>query len=159
MFGSSPFSILAPTQTRNWADERLGYVSLAKGQIVPRTFLIPWSPRPAGNAIRLATHILWTRRIIGKSATQPSATQGTPTGGPFGADRGQRAFWRGRQPKELTHDPKDQLRPIGNSELVVQALEVRVDGMRRDIEIRGDGELRPVVEYAAHDLEFTRGQL
>lgn len=39
----------------------------------------------------------------------------------------------------------------------MKALDVRVDGMRRDTELGGDGELNAVVENTAHDLQFTPG--
>jgi hypothetical protein len=34
---------------------------------------------------------------------------------------------------------------------------VRMDGVRRDTEVVGDGELGAVVEHPTHELQFTPG--
>ena len=38
----------------------------------------------------------------------------------------------------------------------MQALDVGVDGMRRDAEGGGNGKVGAVVENTVHDLQFTR---
>ena len=92
-----------------------------------------------------------------KSATQPSATQGTAPGSQVGTNRGQEALWCGRQRKEFIRDAQDEFRPVGYTELVVKPLHVAVNRVRRHAEVGGDGELGAVVENAAQDLQFTRG--
>ena len=93
----------------------------------------------------------------GKSAAQPSAMQGTVAGSPVGTDRGQDALGCARQCEEFIRDAQDEFYPVGYTEFVVNALDVGVDGVRRDAEIGGDGKFGTVVEKTTHDLQFTRG--
>ena len=80
--------------------------------------------------------------------------QRTAASSPVGTDRGQDALWCGRQREEFVHDAQDQFRPVSYSELVMKALDVRVDGVRRDIEVGGNGEFGAVVENGFHNLKF-----
>lgn len=92
-----------------------------------------------------------------KSAAQPSATQGTAAGCPIGTDRGQGALRCGRQREEFIRDAQDEFHPVGCTELVVKALHMAVNRVRRDGEVSGDGKFDAVIEDAAQDLQFTRG--
>jgi len=76
----------------------------------------------------------------------------------IGADRRQIASWRGGQRQELLGDAQKKLRAIRDEQLVVQALDVRVDRARRDVEVGGNGEFGLVVEGAAYDLQFPIGE-
>lgn len=91
------------------------------------------------------------------SATRLSARQPAATCGPLGADGGQRALGCAREREELIDDAEDQPRAIDDRELVVKAIDVRVDGVRRDAQVGGDGGFGTVVKNAADDLPFTRG--
>ena len=81
----------------------------------------------------------------------------TAAGGSVRADGRQGASWRDRQKEEFIHDAQDEFHPVGDGEFVVKAVEMCVDGVRRDAEVGGDGEFGAVVEHAAHDLQFARG--
>jgi len=105
--------------------------------------------------VRPATHL--RKSAVQPSATQPSATQGTAAGSPVGADGGQDALWCDRQKEEFIHDAHDQSHAVGDGEFVVEAIKMRVDGVRRDADVGGDGAVGAVVEHAAHDLQFARG--
>lgn len=71
------------------------------------------------------------------------------------ADRRDQAAGRIGQLQELFDYPEDESWAIHGSEFVTEALEMRVDRMRRDAEVSGDGELGAIVEHAADDLQFA----
>ena len=48
------------------------------------------------------------------------------------ANRQQDTFGGGHQQEEFVHDAQDQFHAVGYGELAVQAVEVRVDGVRGD---------------------------
>jgi hypothetical protein len=77
---------------------------------------------------------------------------------PAGAEEGLRAIEQGSLPEELLRDAQDQLHAITHAQFFVQALAVRVHGVRRDAEIDGDREFALVVEYALHVFSFTMGK-
>jgi len=79
----------------------------------------------------------------------------TAAGEPVGADGRQGAAGRNRQRKEFIHDAQDQCHPVDHAEFAVDTIDVSVDGVGRDAEVDGDGELSVVVENAAQDLQFA----
>lgn len=81
--------------------------------------------------------------------------QRTASGSPVRAERRQGAPRGDRQREEFIHDSQNECDPVDNAELVVEAIDVRVDGVRRDGEVDGDGELGVIVKNAAQDLEFA----
>jgi hypothetical protein len=77
---------------------------------------------------------------------------------PVGTEEGLRAIGWGSLPQELLRDAQDQLHAISHAQFLVQALAVRVHGVRRDAEIDGDREFGLVIEYAPHNFSFTMGE-
>jgi hypothetical protein len=53
------------------------------------------------------------------------------------------------------NDSQDQLSAVGDVQFAVQSLEMSVDSMRRNAQGTGNGEVRVVLEYPAHELQFT----
>jgi hypothetical protein len=100
-----------------------------------------------------------SKRLSGsrKPACEQLVVKRTATGNSVGADGWEKVLRRSGQPEKLVCDAQDQLHPIGYSKLVVQALDVRVNGVRRNAKISGDSEFGAVVKNAAHDLQFTSG--
>jgi hypothetical protein len=66
--------------------------------------------------------------------------------------------WQATNGKEFGHDAHDQLWPVHHAQFGVQAPHVRMDGVRRDLQINGDGEFRLVVEHRAHNLNLAPGK-
>jgi len=106
---------------------------------------------------------------LGKSATELSAVEGCPTARstaahrtvarcPIGADRGHRAPRSGCQRQEFVREAQYHLHTVPDAEFVVQPLNVRVDGVRGDAQIAGDGEFDAIIKHAARDLEFATGE-
>lgn len=60
--------------------------------------------------------------------------------------------------KELSEDADDKLHPVLHRQLMVQALNVRVNGVRRDAEFSGDGKVGAVVEDPTNDLKLPAGK-
>lgn len=65
---------------------------------------------------------------------------------------------RAGEPQELLDHLEDQGCPIHDSQFVTEPLKVRVDRVRGDSEISGDGELGAVVEHTADDLQLAFGE-
>lgn len=60
---------------------------------------------------------------------------------------------------KFVHHTQHKLHTIGNSEFVVDSLEVRMNGVRRNMEVSGNGVFRPVFKHTAHELQFTSRKL
>lgn len=106
----------------------------------------------------------------GKSADQPTAERsggsrsqdlsaadsGPPSeGGRWGKPAGR----RGGQRQEFGHESQRQFHVVRHAELVVEPLEVGVNGARRNPKASGDGGFLPAVQKPAHDLGFARRQV
>ena len=62
------------------------------------------------------------------------------------------------QLEELFHYLEDQSCPVHDSQFATESLGVRVNRVRRDAKVSGDGEFGAVVEHAADDLQLARGE-
>lgn len=99
---------------------------------------------------------------IGLRFPKPAITTeggGTATKSAISAEWRHTIFRRGRQRDVLLHDAQNQLRPIRDGELAVQAPDVGVDRAQGDAEVVGDGGFGLVVKRAEHNLKFPRGEL
>ena len=80
--------------------------------------------------------------------------QRATAGGEVAADGAQAAAGSGRQRQKFIHDPQDQFQPARYCELAVQTFAVRVNRVRRDPEIAGNGAFSAIVEHTAHNPEL-----
>jgi hypothetical protein len=93
--------------------------------------------------------------VVQASAGQPSPVQATGSEGSHALAR------RRLEVDVLGEHPNDQVRPAGHTELLVETLEVGVDGMRRHLETPPDIVLRlgEILDDAGDDLKLSSREL
>ena len=80
------------------------------------------------------------------------------TAGMSSANGRERAGLGTRQSDHLLHDSQNQCCPGGDIELLEKAVQMRVDGVIRDLEPPGYARFREIVKDASDDLRFTLGE-
>lgn len=91
----------------------------------------------------------------GNQKSKIHASKRAVAGRSAGTNRGQLAFGRKGQRNKFMCDAENQFYPVSDHEFAVQAFAVRVDGVRREVEITGDGKFRVIVKNPLDDLKFT----
>ena len=94
-----------------------------------------------------------------KANHELTVAQRAAGGGEVAADGAKAAAGCGCQRQKFIHDPQDQFQPARHRELAVQTFAVRVNRVRRDLEIAGDGAFSAIVEHSAHNLKFPPRKL
>ena len=71
----------------------------------------------------------------------------------------QRTPFRKREQQQFLHDAYDHLGPGRDSQLAEQSMQMRMDGVFGNADIRSNGVFLEVVEYSLNGFQFARGEI